>query len=133
MTGLIDVARDGARGARRQVAAELAAASLDSSEHGATGPDASSGVLGLGATAPRCATSACFVLRDVKRKSTRAFALASDPGERTPVASLDDPAIDALVRKLDAFVARRPADESPAPIDEDLARRLRATGYADDK
>lgn len=77
-------------------------------------------------------TTSAFVLRDVKHKTTRAFALADDPGERHPLDPTARGEFAALVTQLDAFVARVPVENARAAIDPELQRRLRGLGYTDD-
>lgn len=76
-------------------------------------------------------TQAVLLVRDVSRKETQLYALDKDPGEAKPMAPDARPESAALARKLETFVARRPAGEAPPPLDPDLLRRLRGLGYTD--
>ncbi len=77
-------------------------------------------------------TPRAFVLRDVKRKTTRVFALTDDPGERHPLDPSARAEFATLAKQLDTFLARLPADDTRPAIDPELQRRLRGLGYTDD-
>jgi arylsulfatase A-like enzyme len=77
-------------------------------------------------------TARWFVLRDLARGSTRLYDLQAGPGELRPLDPAKHAETTALVRKLDTFAARRPADESLPELDPELLRRLKELGYAGD-
>jgi arylsulfatase len=70
-----------------------------------------------------------FVLSDLRRGSTRLFDLSADPDEQHPLDPASRPEAAALVGRLAAFAARRPADESLPALDPELVQRLQELGY----
>jgi arylsulfatase A-like enzyme len=74
-------------------------------------------------------TTRWLVLSDVARGTTRLFDLEQDPHELHPLEPAQRRAAAALVKELDAFVARLPEGEAPPALDPELLQRLRELGY----
>jgi arylsulfatase A-like enzyme len=74
-----------------------------------------------------------FALRDLAAGTLRLYDLRSDPDERAPLDPERARGARELLRALDGFAARRPADEAPPELDPELLERLRELGYAGDE
>jgi arylsulfatase len=70
-----------------------------------------------------------FVLRDLRRDSTRLYDVHADPDELHPLDPGAHAEASGLVDQLEVFVGRRPADESLPDLDPELEARLRELGY----
>jgi len=77
-------------------------------------------------------TTRWFALRDLAHGTIRLYDLREDPDELRPFDPAKQREAGALVEKLDAFAARRPADESLPELEPELLRRLKELGYVGD-
>jgi arylsulfatase len=77
-------------------------------------------------------TERWLALRDLARGTLRLYDRRADPLELTPLDPSAQREARTLVEALEAFAARRPADESLPELDPELLERLKELGYAGD-